>query len=89
MERDRKLETIYSRVNRRPTPHKKRNKSRHGEGVAVPPPIPPYTDDRQVLVQDDHLERCEYTPPLLLYARPYFVHGTLTSIDHRIFLSLI
>ena len=66
VDRDKAQENIYSRVNRRPTPHKKRNKSRHADGVVCVPPLPPYTDDRQVLVQEDHLERCELMNRLLL-----------------------
>ena len=59
VDRDKTQENIYSRVNRRPTPHKKRNKSHHADGIIRAPPLPPYTDDRQVLVQEDHLERCK------------------------------
>ena len=53
-----KKEDIYARVNRRPTPHKKRHKPRYSDGsLPPPPPIPPYTEDRHLLVQQDQLEK--------------------------------
>ncbi len=57
-----KKEDIYARVNRRPTPHKKRHKPRYSDGSLPPPPIPPYTEDRHLLVQQDQLEKGRYSP---------------------------
>ncbi len=47
---------IYARVNRRPTPHKKKHKPRHSDS-SLPPPLPPYTDDRHVLLHQDQLAK--------------------------------
>ncbi len=55
-----KKEDIYARVNRRPTPHKKRTKPRYSDGSLPPPPLPPYTDDRHALMQQDMLEKGEH-----------------------------
>ena len=57
-----KKEDIYARVNRRPTPHKKRHKPRFSDGSLLPPPpIPPYTEDRHLLVQQDQLEKGRFS----------------------------
>ena len=58
LERDNRPEDIYSRVNRRPTPHKKKHKQRHLDS-SLPPPIPAYTEERHILVQGDQLDRGE------------------------------
>ena len=63
MERERAMaEDIYSRVQRRPTPHKKKHKPRHSDSSLPPPPPPPpphYTDERHLLVHCDQLEKGE------------------------------
>ena len=58
LERENKKEDIYARVNRRPTPHKKKSKPRHADMVVLPPPpLPPYTEDRHVLIHQDQLDK--------------------------------
>ena len=56
-------EDIYSRVHRRPTPHKKKHKPRHSDTSLPPPPgmIRGHMDgeDRHLLVHSDQLEKGE------------------------------
>lgn len=61
LERSLPRDDIYSRVQRRPTPHKKKSKAqRQLEGV-TPPPIPIATDDRLQLLHADQLEKRRFS----------------------------
>ena len=52
LEREEKKETIYSRVHRKPTPHKKKHRPRQGDRSA--PQLPP-TNEHQQLIHSDQL----------------------------------
>ena len=54
LEREEKKETIYSRVHRKPTPHKKKHRPRQGDRAV---PQLPATNEHQQLIQADHLGR--------------------------------
>ena len=54
VEREERKETIYSRVHRKPTPHKKKHRPRHADQLV---PQLPSASEQQQLIQLDHLGR--------------------------------
>lgn len=81
-------EEMSSRINRRPTPHKKKHKPRYSDSCLPPQPLPPFSEERHLYVHQDQMEKGTKMGNLLRFSSEISLLGLLSALFvylHRCF----